>query len=592
MKGKTVLALALVAVIAGGAGWFAAQRFGRGHGEKPAQSDGRKILYYQSAMHPWIKSDKPGRCTICGMELSPVYEGESGFQAAEGLVTLGSNSMQVINVQTEIATNRPLVRTLSVAGVIDDDDTKHRRMSAYADGRIEKLFVNYVGAEVSAGQPLAVFYSPGLLALESEYLTLRSQKLPNGASATLQQERARLIEAAAERLRRLGYSDAQMAALAKKESADARTQILAPMTGTVVSRNVYEGQYVKEGDVLFEIADFGTMWFQFDAYERDLAWLRAGQQVEITAPSLPGKTFTVPITFIDPNLNEMTRSAKVRVELTNSIVEEDGRKRRLLYHKMYADGAVKLTTPDVLAVPRSAVLSAGEPVVYVAVGDGAYEQRKVKLGRRGDEFVEVLDGVKAGERVVTTGNLLIDAQAQLNATTRSMDGKAPRSADHTSTSTNSAGLTGLSETQQSIGREFLKLTSDLGAALAADDVKKFNEIAPRVHAIIPKLIDSLGAVKALRPALQKLEESGHLETSKDLAAARKEFLAFSMAAVELAKQLRTTEAFKSTKIFNCPMVDRAIRGAGKNGAWVQLEGPLRNPYFGAEMLDCGNEVKP
>src|SRR6185503_13891595 len=135
-----------------------------------------------------------------------------------------------------------------------------------------------------------------------------NQKLPAGVSDTLQQERARLIEAAGQRLKRLGYTDAQLAALAKKESADARTEILAPMTGTVVSRNVYEGQYVKEGEVLFEIGDFSTMWFQFDAYERDLAWLRVGQHVEVTASPLPGQTFTAPITFIDPNLNEMTRS--------------------------------------------------------------------------------------------------------------------------------------------------------------------------------------------------------------------------------------------------------------------------------------------
>jgi Cu(I)/Ag(I) efflux system membrane fusion protein len=124
-------------------------------------------------MHPWITSDKPGRCTICGMQLEPVREGERGFGGGEGVVTLGSNTVQVINVQTEPVTNRALVRTLRVAGMIDDNDTKHRRLSAYAEGRVEKLFVNYVGAEVMVGQPLAIFYSPSLLAAESEFLTLQ-----------------------------------------------------------------------------------------------------------------------------------------------------------------------------------------------------------------------------------------------------------------------------------------------------------------------------------------------------------------------------------------------------------------------------------
>jgi Cu(I)/Ag(I) efflux system membrane fusion protein len=526
------------------------------------------------------------------MQLEPVYEGQRGFGGAEGLVMLGSNSVQVINVQTEIVTNRPLTRTLHVAGVINKDDTKHRRLSAYAEGRIDKLFVNYVGAEVAAGQPLAILYSPSLLAAESEYLTVVNQKWPGGASDALQQDRARLIDAAAQRLKRLGYSDAQLAALAKKESADARTEILAPMSGTVVTRAVYEGQYVKEGDVLFEISDFSTMWFQFDAYERDLGFLQVGQQVEVTAPALPGKTFTVPITFIDPNLNDATRSAKVRVELPNPIVDDSGRKRRLLYHQSYADGVVKYEVPSVLALPRTAVLSASEPLVYVQVGDGAYEQRKVKLGRRGDDYIEVLEGVQMGDRVVTTGNLLIDAQAQLDTNTRQPGGNG-----HAAPMTNNdaepggASLATLTGAQQETAHEFLKLASDAAGALASDNVKQFNDIAPRVHAMIPKLLDALGSVKALRPALLKLEENGHLEKAKDLADARKAFLPFSIAAVELAKHLRGADTFKTTRIFNCPMVNRAVPGAAKNGQWIQLEGPLRNPFFGSEMIECGNEVK-
>jgi Cu(I)/Ag(I) efflux system membrane fusion protein len=315
--------------------------------------------------------------------------------------------------------------------------------------------------------------------------------------------------------------------------------------------------------------------------------------VELATPALPGRTITAPITFIDPNLNEMTRSAKVRVELTNAVVEEDGRKRRLLFHKMYADGAVNVEASADATVPRSAVLHATEPLVYVEAGAGAYEQRKVKLGRRGDDYIEVLEGVRPGERVVTTGNLLIDAQAQLDVTARSMSDPADTNMTSTKAETmaDPASLGALAPAQQETVREFLKLTSDLGAALASDDANKFNDIAPRVHAIIPKLIDSLGGAKSLRPALQKLEASGHLEKAKDLSEARKAFLPFSMAAVNLAKQLRTAEPFKATKVFNCPMVDRAVAGAAKNGQWIQLEPPLRNPFFGAEMLECGNEVK-
>ncbi|HMJ92337.1 MAG TPA: efflux RND transporter periplasmic adaptor subunit [Candidatus Acidoferrum sp.] len=584
---KKFFIIIVVAAVAAAGGWFAAKRSATSVGEKAASSSDRKIAFYQSPMHPWIKSDAPGSCTICGMKLMPVYEGEKGFGGdAEGVTTLGSNIIQVINVQTDEVKKRPLVRTLRVAGMIEENLTKHQRLSSYVDGRIDKLFVNYVGAEVVAGQPLATIYSPMLLTTESEYLTVLRQKAV-ATSINLQSERSRMLSAATERLKRLGYTDAQITALANKKEAAAQIDVLAPVSGTVVVREVFEGQYLKEGDLLFELADFSQMWFQFDAYERDLSWLRVGQQVDVTTPSMPGKVLSAPITFIDPNLNEMTRSARVRVVIENPIVEESGRKHRLLRNRMFADGAVKIEAPAVVAVPRTAVLAGGpQALAYIDVGSGAYEQRKLKLGRTGDEFVEVLEGLKEGERVVTTGNLLIDSQAQLNATAMGSEPSAEM------TDTNATSIESLNEAQQKLAQDFLKLTSELGAALAADDAKKFDELAPRVHADVPKLIEIIGSVKALRPALLELEQSGHVEPAKDLAAARKQFLPFSMAAVDLAKLLRTTDAFKKTKIYNCPMVNRAIPGAAKNGQWIQLAPPLRNPYFGADMLECGTEVKP
>jgi Cu(I)/Ag(I) efflux system membrane fusion protein len=311
---------------------------------------------------------------------------------------------------------------------------------------------------------------------------------------------------------------------------------------------------------------------------------------------LPGKTLSAPIKFIDPNLNEMTRSAKVRVELENPIVDDGGRKRRLLYHRLFAEGTVKLPSAPMLTVPRSAVLSAGLPVVYVEVGPGAYEQRLVKLGQRGDEYWDVVSGVHAGDHVVTTGNLLIDAQAQLNANTTSMTGPGKPAPGQSSAMTNREGPMKLTspataEAQLTVAKEFFTLTSELGAALAADSLPLFNERAPRVHAMVPKLIEAFGETKPLRPTLAKFEQSGHLEAAKDLAAARKEFLPFSMATAELAVLLRTQAGASAVKIFNCPMVNQAIPGADKNGRWVQMEGPLRNPFFGAQMLDCGTEVK-
>lgn len=413
MNAKLIVASLLIAAAAAATGWFAGRRLPSGS-PQPDQGTERRILFYQSAMHPWIKSDKPGNCTICGMKLTPVYEGEKVAEVSAGIVTLPSNSVTVVHLKTTAVERRKIERTLRVAGRIDDDDTRHRFVSAYVDGRIDKLSVNFVGAEVGEGEPLATFYSPQLLTAEREYLAVlgAGTNAPPTAAMAVQ---SHLITGAEQRLRRLGLSGDQIRQLKDKADGELHTDLRAPVSGTVVQRFVYEGQYVKEGDKLFEIADFGTMWFLFDAYEQDLAWLNPGLPVEVTSQALPGKVFTSSIKFIDPNLNALTRSAQVRVEILNPLIEGGDRKRRLLSHRLYGDAVVRGTSQEVLALPRSAVLQSGShALAYVELGQGVYRQKKVELGRVGDAFVEVISGLAEGDRVVTAGNLLVDAQAQLN----------------------------------------------------------------------------------------------------------------------------------------------------------------------------------
>ncbi len=594
MKAPQIALTLAIAGAAAVAGWFAARHWSPVAEHSAAtSSSSRRVLYYQSAMHPWIKSDKPGRCTICGMELSPVFEGDKGFDAVEGIVSLGSNSIQVINVQSEEVARRPLRRTLRFAGTIDDNDSKHRIVSAYIDGRIDTLAVNFVGAEVVAGEPLATFYSPMLLAAEREYVAIARQTSPPASALT--GEHHRLIDSAGVRLKRLGLTDAQIAALPQKDPNNLHTPLLAPVSGTVVARFAYAGQYVKEGEKLFEIADFSTMWFLFDAYERDLAWLKPGQQVEVTTPAAPGRVFKGTIAFIDPNLKEMTRSAKVRVELPNPLVETNGTRRRELLHKLYADASVLVETPEVISIAREAVLSPGAfPVVYVDKGGGAYEQRKIRLGRVGDDSYEVLDGLAAGERVVTHGNMLIDAQAQLNA------GSEAAPADHqhgTSAAPATTGQTNawpaLTEGQQASTKEFLAVANAITAALAADNLNQFNGEAAKTHGVVAALTAAFPNDNAWRSLVTKIEETGHLASASDLKAARKTFHPLSQAAVELVKALRKQNAAGTeVRIFRCPMTKDAFAGAPRTAEWIQFDLPIRNPYFGAEMLDCGSEVKP
>ena len=271
---------------------------------------------------------------------------------------------------------------------------------------MEKLFVNYEGAEVQQGQPLATFYSKDLISAIREYKVAYGQ----GPSPMLTAARMRLAQ--------LGMSEDQIANAHKRSETEIFIDILSPVTGTVVKRYVYEGQYVQEGEKLFELGDFSKMWFQFIAYEQDLPFLKVGQDVSVRAPALPDRTFRAKITFINPNIDDATRSARVRVEMDNP--------NRELRRNLYAEGTVDLDAPEVLSVPKSAVLWPGDnPRVYVDQGNGAYQQRRVILGRPGDEFWEVLEGVKEGERVVVSGNMLIDSQAQLQNVSAPSDESPP-----------------------------------------------------------------------------------------------------------------------------------------------------------------------
>ena len=533
--------LILAIVIAPGA-WWLTSRHDRSASSVSAD---RKVLYYQSPMHPWVKSDKPGKCTVCGMELVPVYESTQGNAPSTDIVMLPEGAPNVASIRTEEIRRRPLARTLRVAGMIENDDSKHRILSAYTGGRIEKLYVNFEGAELKAGQPIATFYSKDLLAAIREY------KVAYGEGPSP------LLTAREMRLQQLGLSKEQIAKAPERSEADIFVDLLAPIAGTVIKQYVYEGQYVQEGERLFEIADFSTMWFQFIAYEQDLPFLKLGQKVTVRTDALPDKTFQAEIKFINPNMDDATRSARVRVEIANP--------KRELRHKLYAEGTVVIEAPEVLAVPRTAVLWPGnDPRVYVEQKPGVYQQRRVILGRPGDGFWEVLEGLREGERVVTSGNMLVDGQAQL------LNVSAPRDE---SPPLHDPAMDMDAAEHEALER-FLQAVADLSDTLARDDLGAFNAA-----------LSKLPASPRGFPADVSMPDN----PAADLAAARISFLPFSEAVADYARQVRGH--FPKLRVFRCPMSDRLGKDMPKNAKWIQFSSSLRNPFMGKEMLECGTEVK-
>jgi Cu(I)/Ag(I) efflux system membrane fusion protein len=548
---KTFLIILISAAIAAGGTWVVATHYaGSASHSHTDAAGGRKVLFYQSTMHPWVKSDRPGKCTVCGMELVPVYEGGQGASTAStDVVLLPEGTPTVSSIRTVEVKKAPLVRTLRVAGIIDDNDSKPRFLSAYIRARFDKLFVESEVAEVEKGQPLATYYSKELLIAASEYRGVAARGGADKGASEL-------------RLRQFGLTPEQIAKIPQRKEDDFYFEILAPVSGTVVKRYVYPGQYVQEGEKLFEVADFSTMWFQFVAYEQDLPFLKLGLPVTITTPSLPGKTIQAAITFINPNLNEATRSARVRVEFANPTRDGQGlHQAHEILHKTYADATVAIEAPETITVPRNAVLWSGNnPRVYVEQAPGAYQQRAVILGRPGDETWEVLEGLEPGERVVASGNMLIDGQAQINSLAEPREEGPPIKP-----------VLEMTAEQHDALQQFLEAVADVTDTLAEDDLAAYN----RALAHMPPPPPGLSAPK--------------LTAAGDLATARQAFLPLSQQVAEYARAVRGH--FPRLKIFRCPMSDELGGGAPQNAKWIQFTADLRNPYMGREMLRCGAEVK-
>lgn len=574
-----------------------------------ARPQTRRIVCYQDSMHPWIKSDQPGKCTVCAMDLTPIYEGEQGFAAEAGTVVLNSNSITVLNVQTDEVKRQPLRLTMRASGTLDADESRKVIFSAPASGRIHEMVVGAVGDEVEAGKPLLTFYSPELVTWRRAYV-IRSR---SGATGTpLFAGRPHEVTEHA------GHAQPATTATAAMRSASAAgpndpdpyfSDLLSPVSGTIVERKVFNGQYVTEGDRLLTIVDTSMLWFRFDAYERQLPWLRKGQKVRVTVSALPGREFSGTISVIEPTLDEATRTVKVRADIVNPIIGDVASKQRLLRLGMYAEATVVAEVPEVLTVPRTAVLfPGGQAYAYVDEGAGAYALRTLKLGRQGDDLCEVLEGLDEGDRVVTTGNVLIDAQAQFTQppkhepaltegktqTARSdpmqrpaMGLTEPREVAETHTVPPSvkAGAE-LTETQEHALGDYLRVANEISVALAADKLSDLRKALPQLESAATSLAKAFPESHPWYEQVKAVAEASSWANPKDLEAARTAFLPFSTRLVELVERARAERAeLRTLKVFYCSM-------APKPGLWFQAKGPLRNPFYGAEMLTCGKEVRP
>jgi len=333
-------------------------------------------------------------------------EGMKGMQP--GAVAIPAVTRQLIGVRTVPVTYAPLEQEIRAVGTVEYDERKLTRVNLRVSGWIEQVFVNAIGQSVRAGQPLLTLYSPDLLATQDEYLlAVKAQaQLEGSPVAEARQQAAALVASARERLRLWNLTEEQIEAIQRRGKAERVLAVYAPSSGIVLKRQALPGNYVEPGTTLYELADLSTVWINGDIYESEIRSVRLNQPAEVTFETYPGEAFRGKVTYIYPYLNEATRTVRVRMEFPNPHLK--------LKPGMYGNVVLGVDAGRRLVVPKEAVLDSGlRQLVFLDLGQGVYQPYPVKLGRRSQEYVEVLEGIKEGDRVVTSANFMLDAESKL-----------------------------------------------------------------------------------------------------------------------------------------------------------------------------------
>ena len=333
-------------------------------------------------------------------------------QAEAPTVEIPPEKQQLIGVKTVVAEIKPLQKIIRTVGIVQYDERRLATVNTKFEGWIEKLHVDYSGRYVRKGEPLAEIYSPELLATQQEFINLlkwdkENRQVKNDAVGSMLANDSRaIIEGARQRLRLSDISDEQINRIEQSGKPMRDLTIYSPVSGYVVQKAAFQGMRAMPGEKLLDIADLSTVWILSDIFEYELPLIKVGEKALISLSYFPGRTFTSTIDYVYPAIAADTRSAKVRFTIPNP--------GNRLKPQMYTDVEVKVNLGNKLVIPDDAVLDAGKrQVVYVDRGEGNFEPREVSIGMRADGMVEITSGLKAGERVASAANFLIDSEAKL-----------------------------------------------------------------------------------------------------------------------------------------------------------------------------------
>ena len=611
-----------------------AQRVGwlKTAGETQSSSSvGSAEAVHTCPMHPQIRQPGLGDCPICGMPLVPATAG--GADLDEFAVSIEPAQRRLANIKTVTVTEQPVSRQLQTIGSIEIDESRQATISSYIDGRLEKIYADYTGVEVQEGDHLAVVYSPQLYSAQIEYLEAKKtlESFSDSALASIREAQEKLADNSRQRLLELGMTADQLRELDTTEAAKSRLTIYAPMGGTVIEKLAEEGKYIEAGEPIYRIADLSMVWLMLELFPEDASRIRFGQQVQARLSSNPNEVLTGRVAFIAPNVDPSSRTVGVRVEFTNDqrklrpgdyaeatitipigpegeIYDKDLAGKwispmhpqiirdqpgpcpvcgmQLVPTTRYGYAATPVDQPVSVTIPRSALLLAGQnSVAYVETEAGRFELRVVKIGPFLKDNVVILEGIEPGEQVATSGNFLIDSQMQLAGKPSLIDPtRYVRKFRNVPLEFDSIDISVIGGKSGEQLEELYSRYFEIRTAFAADK-KPVEESSLSLHELSTQLTSSEDVTDQAKEQLSIVTENAEHLHHLPLEEARMQFKPISHAILELATQIRGEGNERVFRHFFCPMVKEG------EGDWLQFEERISNPYYGSQMLRCGELIR-
>jgi len=538
---------------------------------------GASLQYWTCGMHPWVILPESGLCPICEMDLVPLDP-----KKFQGEIVIDPVIVQNMGVRVQDVTRGPLVKTIRTVGIVDYDEETVRDVNTKVSGWIENLYVDFLGAKVKKGEPLFSLYSPQLYSAQEDFLIA---KKGGRGQAGLD-----LLKSARTRLEYFDITPAQIEALVKRGKSQKALDVGSPYSGVVIAKHANEGMKIEPGMQVYRIADLSKVWVLVTIYEYQLPYVEKGQEAVMTLPYIPGKTFHGKVIYVYPYLDKKTREAQVRLEFDNA----DG----ILKPGMFTTVELRRQlAAEKTLVPRSAVIDTGvRQVAFVSLGEGKFEPRKVAIGVvTGDGKVEVLSGLKPGEKVVTSGQFLLDSEANMREALAKMVLGEPAAGQKAEVAAEGGPV--LAALPEALEEDLVKALNGyffIQNALADDTVEGLSDAA---HALAAAIGDMQTATVPDKPDFWSqwadplavvTRESAAVATAADIASARLAFGNLSVAFRPVVVALGIPPRYESqVLVMHCPMFSKDQGGA----VWLQTGEDVRNPYMGSAMLGCFDDRK-